>query len=71
MTTLFDTLSKMFSSMFDDLHASAESFSPLVETGVSSAMDEPTCDWTNGFGTLCDYEVPASSCSTDLFSPFE
>ena len=57
--------------MFDDIHAPAESFSPLFEVGVSSSMDEPTCDWTNGFGTLCDFEVPASSCGTDLFNPYE
>lgn len=70
-TALFNTLSNMFSGMFDSLHAPAEAFTSMVEIGVSSSMDEPTCDWTNDFGTACDFEVPASSCDFDAFSPYE
>lgn len=65
---MFTTLSNMFSTIFDDIHAPAESHTPVNEYGVLSTIDEThaTCDWTNGFGTLCDFEVPASSCDMDF-----
>lgn len=71
---MFNTLSKMFSGLFDLAYAPAETveFEPVGMELSAGSMDHFASDmevsWTNGFGTLNDYEVPASSCQPDLFS---
>lgn len=69
---MFNTLSKMFSGLFDLNYAPAEAveFEPVgVSAGhVDHFATDMEVSWTNGFGTLNDFEVPASSCQDDLFS---
>jgi hypothetical protein len=61
---MLKTLSNLFANIFDESFAPPEALTPTHETGVHFATDM-TVDWTNGFGTLNDNEVPASSCSAD------
>lgn len=61
---MFSALSAMFENIFDTTFAPAD-----VMTATEISTDSPVCDWTNDFGTACDFEVPASSCDTnDMFS---
>lgn len=63
---LFNSISNMFSAIFDEMYAPADALS------TSGTIDHFASDMDvspfNGFGTLNDFEVPASSC--DITDPF-
>lgn len=62
---MLKALSNLFANIFDETFAPAEAL-PTAETTAHFATDMEV-DWTNGFGTLNAFEVPASSTS----DPFE
>ncbi len=62
---MLKTLSHFLANIFDETYAPAEA---LPTAGTTSHLaSDMTVDWTNGFGTLNSFEVPASSCTDDPF----
>ena len=65
---MLNKFSEWLSNIFDETFAPAEALSSGIEmssasNGFGSAgISEP--EWHNGFGTLNDFEVPASGCTT-------
>jgi len=49
-----------FADLFDTTFAPPEAL-PTIQ------HEMPDVEWHNGFGTLNDFEVPASSCTDDPF----
>jgi hypothetical protein len=62
---MLSILSNLCANLFDQTVIPAETL-PTHETTTHLASDH-SVEWHNGFGTLAEFEVPASS---DLSDPF-